>query len=62
MLIGFLIKDEDDWMDWKRRIRLGDGKAFIHIFDHEASFYGHGPEREEAVDEVEILDDEDEEP
>jgi cysteine protease ATG4 len=57
MLIGFLIKNEDDWTDWKCRIRQGEGKAFIHIFDHETSVFGRGPEREEAVDEVEILDD-----
>ncbi|EER37743.1 cysteine protease atg4 [Histoplasma capsulatum H143] len=64
MLIGFLIRDEDDWNSWKRsvhnRAMIGTGKAIIHVFDKEKSpFGGHGPEREGAVDEVEALDDDD---
>lgn len=56
MLIGFLIKDEDDWTDWKRRIASTEGQAIIHIFSMEAgSSSGH--EREGALDEVEALDD-----
>lgn len=58
MLIGFLIKDEDDWADWKRRISSTEGKAIIHVFSTEAgSSSGH--EREGALDEVEALDDDD---
>ncbi|EEQ91369.1 Cysteine protease atg4 [Blastomyces dermatitidis] len=61
MLIGFLIRDEDDWDNWKRNVRggavTGNGKAIIHVFDKETSpFGGHGSEREGAVDEVEALD------
>lgn len=64
MLIGFLIRDEDDWNSWKRSVHngamIGTGKAIIHVFDKEKSpFGGHGPEREGAVDEVESLDDDD---
>ncbi|KAG5290454.1 cysteine protease [Histoplasma capsulatum G186AR] len=64
MLIGFLIRDEDDWNSWKRSVHngamIGTGKAIIHVFDKEKSpFGGHGPEREGAVDEVEALDDDD---
>lgn len=67
MLIGFLIRDEDDWNRWKRNVRRGglgtgsgSGKAIIHVFDKETSpFDGRGLEREGAVDEVEALDDDD---
>ncbi|PGH16079.1 hypothetical protein AJ80_05294 [Polytolypa hystricis UAMH7299] len=57
MLVGFLIKDEDDWLSWKQSVRSVDGKAIFHIFDHETSPYRFGSEREAAVDEVEALDD-----
>jgi cysteine protease ATG4 len=58
MLIGFLIKDENDWIDWKRRIASVEGKAIIHVHSTEAgSPSGH--EREGALDEVEALDDDD---
>ncbi|OAX82633.1 hypothetical protein ACJ72_03013 [Emergomyces africanus] len=60
MLIGFLIRDEDDWQSWKRNVQDVSGKAIIHVFDKETSpFGGHGSERESAVDEVEVLDDDD---
>ncbi|ODH13578.1 hypothetical protein ACO22_07119 [Paracoccidioides brasiliensis] len=58
MLIGFLIKDEDDWADWKRNVGSVAGKAIVHVFDKENSPFGDGSEREGAVDEVEVLDDE----
>ncbi|KAL1983071.1 hypothetical protein VTN96DRAFT_484 [Rasamsonia emersonii] len=58
MLIGFLIKDEDDWADWKRRISSTEGKAIIHVFSTEAGT-SSGHEREGALDEVEALDDDD---
>ncbi|KMU73274.1 peptidase family C54 [Coccidioides immitis RMSCC 3703] len=57
MLIGFLIKDDDDWKDWKRRLRSVTGNPIIHIFDLERPNFGRHLEREEAVDEVEALDD-----
>ncbi|PGG96997.1 hypothetical protein GX51_07546 [Blastomyces parvus] len=63
MLIGFLIRDEEDWNNWKQNVRgggaamAGNGKAIIHVFEKERSpFGGHGSEREGAVDEVEALD------
>ena len=57
MLIGFLIRDEDDWRDWKERVRQGPGKPIIHIFDG-PSLSDRVHEREGALDEVETLDDE----
>ncbi|KAL7807718.1 protease required for autophagy [Trichoderma aethiopicum] len=58
MLIGFLIKSESDWADWRRRIESGQGKSIIHVADHEPTLYS-SEGRDGAVDEVEILSDED---
>ncbi|KAL1958479.1 hypothetical protein VTO42DRAFT_4343 [Malbranchea cinnamomea] len=60
MLIGFLIRDEEDWRNWKERVRSGAFKPIIHIFDQEPSAYARGREREAALDEVETLEDDDE--
>jgi cysteine protease ATG4 len=57
MLIGFLIKDEDDWIDWKTRIQSSLGKPIVHIFPGQKP--DHGEARAEALDEVEVLDDSD---
>ncbi|OQD88651.1 hypothetical protein PENANT_c003G08802 [Penicillium antarcticum] len=58
MLIGFLIKDEDDWADWKKQIESTAGRQIVHIFPgHAQPDHGHG--RAEALDEVEVLDDSD---
>ncbi|KAE8148829.1 putative cysteine protease atg4 [Aspergillus avenaceus] len=56
MLIGFLIKNEEDWEDWKRRIMATDGRPIIHIFSKRDIALRQS--REEALDEVEALDDE----
>lgn len=58
MLIAFLVKDENDWWDWKQRIRNSFGNSIIHVADTEPPLHGHGTERSSAVDDVEILDDE----
>lgn len=58
MLIGFLIRDETDWNDWKERVRSAPGKPIIHILTGDSPVdQGHG--RQSAVDEVEALDDSD---
>jgi cysteine protease ATG4 len=57
MLLGFLIKDEADWENWKRALDQVPGKHIIRISDKAPPLHGHGPEREGAVDEVETLDD-----
>lgn len=54
MLIGFLIKDEDDWSDWKRRVASVQGQPIVYVPDQAET--GHGEERTSAVDEVEALD------
>jgi cysteine protease ATG4 len=58
MLIGFLIKDDADWADWKARVQSTTGKPIIHLVTGEPPIdAGHG--RKEALDEVEVLDDSD---
>ncbi|CAG8132937.1 unnamed protein product [Penicillium olsonii] len=59
MLIGFLIRDETDWIDWKHRIQTSPGKPIVHIFPGKQAT--HGEPRAAALDEVEALDDSDEE-
>ncbi|KAK7745971.1 Cysteine protease atg4 [Cytospora paraplurivora] len=59
MLIGFLIKDDDDWDSWKESVKFVQGKAIIHVANHDPA-RGMPSEREGAIDEVETLsDDED---
>jgi cysteine protease ATG4 len=62
MLIGFLIKDEDDWSAWKQSISAVSGKPIIHVSERELPLYGTGQERAGALDEVEVLDDDSESP
>ncbi|KAJ6440860.1 cysteine protease ATG4 [Purpureocillium lavendulum] len=59
MLIGFLIRSEDDWVDWRRRVKHVQGKAIIHVADRDP--VGQAPlgQRGAAIDEVETLSDED---
>jgi cysteine protease ATG4 len=59
MLIGFLIRDEADWVEWKRGVKHVQGKAVINVADHDPRFQGKGVERESAIDEVETISDDD---
>ena len=64
MLIGFLVKNEGDWEDWRKGVACVQGKPIIHVADVAPTLgvAGVGGEREEAIDEVEAFDDtEDEE-
>ena len=58
MLIAFLIKDEEDWNNWRMAIGTASGKPVVHIADEEPCLLGHGAVRKSAVDDVETLDDE----
>lgn len=57
MLIGFLIRNEDDWLEWRQCVKQVQGKAIIHIADQDVAH--QTAERENAVDEVEPLSDDD---
>ena len=61
MLIGFLIRDEDDWRTWRRSVTEVQGKPVIHVAGREPIINGNDVERQSAVDEVEALDDDDDE-
>jgi cysteine protease ATG4 len=58
MLIGFLIRDEDDWDSWRSSVKHVQGKAIIMVSDYDPA-RGMAPVRHEAVDEVETLSDDD---
>ncbi|KAI5919681.1 protease required for autophagy [Camillea tinctor] len=57
MLIGFLIRDEEDWKDWRRSVKHVQGKAIIHVSDHDP--VAQMEERGGVMDEVQTLSDED---
>ncbi|KAL7619991.1 Cysteine protease atg4 [Parahypoxylon ruwenzoriense] len=58
MLIGFLIRDEEDWRDWRRSVKHVQGKAIIHVSDRDPT--AHMNESGGPIDKVETLsDDED---
>ncbi|KAH7271933.1 hypothetical protein B0J15DRAFT_162493 [Fusarium solani] len=59
MLIGFLIRSEDDWQNWKRCVKHVQGKSIIHVADRSALLGGSSEGREGAIDEVETLSDDD---
>ena len=61
MLIGFLIKDEDDWDMWKSAIKHVQGKSIITVSPHDPERGPGAGTRAEAIDEVETLSDEEEE-
>lgn len=58
MLIGFLIRDENDWKEWRKAAQEVQGKRVIHVADTDPSLYSLGTERDGAIDEVESFDDE----
>lgn len=60
MLIAFLITDERDWGSWRGAVSKIKGKPVVHVADTEPILHSQGLERASAVDDVEILDDDDE--
>jgi len=58
MLIGFLIRDEYDWINWKNSVKYVQGKAIITVSKTDPA-RGMSTERESAIDEVETLSDDD---
>ena len=57
MLMSFLIRDEADWEDWKKRLKDVRGKAIVNVYEKEPPIPGQQVERKEAVDEVQTFDD-----
>ncbi|KAI1105384.1 cysteine protease ATG4 [Jackrogersella minutella] len=56
MLIGFLICDEEDWRDWRRGVKHVQGKAIIHVSDHDPT--AQMQESGGPIDQVQTLSDE----
>jgi cysteine protease ATG4 len=56
MLIGFLIRDEEDWHAWRSAVKHVQGKAIINVSDHDPAL-GMAPGRAGAIDEVEAMSD-----
>lgn len=59
MLIAFLIRDENDWKDWRRSVQEVQGKAVVHVSDKDPLLHGLGMDRDGAIGGVETFDDED---
>lgn len=59
MLIGFLIRDEDDWDMWKSAVKHVQGKAIINVSTHDPATGLTAGARAGAIDEVETLSDDD---
>lgn len=61
MLLGFLIRNIDDWKQWRKAVTevQGGGKPVVHVDDIEPGELPEGGERPGAVDDVETFDDED---
>lgn len=60
MLIGFLIRDEEDWDMFKSGVKHVQGKSIITVSPHDPA-RGMGTGRAGAIDEVETLSDEEDE-
>ena len=58
MLLAFLIRNREDWNNWKRAISELPGPSILHLARGEPPG-DTSHEREDAVDEVEAFDDED---
>jgi cysteine protease ATG4 len=59
MLIGFLIRDEEDWKDWRRAVKHVQGKTIISVSDHDP--IAQMGENDEVLNQVEAMSDDDEE-
>lgn len=59
MLLAFLVKDEDDWICWRKAMQNTAGKPVVHIATTEPRLHDCNIERQNAVDDVETFDDED---
>ncbi|KAL8711122.1 MAG: hypothetical protein Q9220_004503 [cf. Caloplaca sp. 1 TL-2023] len=57
MLLGFLIRDREDWQRWRRSMAEVAGKPLVHVADRDPVITGHDIERQSAVEEVQTLDD-----
>ncbi|KAI4142961.1 MAG: hypothetical protein L6R39_004763 [Caloplaca ligustica] len=55
----FLIRDRKDWDEWRKSVSEVQGKPVVHVADKEPIMDRQEAGRQSAVDDVEILDDDD---
>lgn len=55
MLLGFLVRSQEEFEEWRKAVLEMPGKAIIHIHETEPK-YSTGNERAGAIDEVETMD------
>ncbi|PHH58441.1 hypothetical protein CDD81_6029 [Ophiocordyceps australis] len=55
MLIGFLIRSEADWLEWRRSVESFKGRAIIHVCDRNPTSQGSVGA---TIDDVETVSDE----
>lgn len=60
MLIGFLVRNRDDWDEWRRNVTEVQGTPVVHIADKEPVMDRQDADQQNGVHDVEILDDDDE--
>jgi len=62
MLLGFLIRDEADWINWKAAIEATPPTRIVHVYKEEPSLSGDAIEAgfERAVLEVQSCDEDEE--
>lgn len=60
MLVGFLIRTEEDWFEWKRCVKHVQGKSIIHVADCDPANENRNASGRSVIDEVEPLSDEEE--
>lgn len=61
MLLGFLIRDIDEWKQWRKAVTTTEvqgGKPVVRVHNIEPGELPEGGERPGAVDDVETFDDE----
>ena len=55
MLLAYLIRNEQDWKEWRHAVSTLGTTPILHIADTEPSFADDLP-ASDAVDDVEVLD------
>ncbi|OAA49519.1 Peptidase C54 [Metarhizium rileyi] len=59
MLIGFLIQNEGDWVEWKKCVKHVQGKSIIHVADCHPANEMRDASGRSVIDQVELLSDDD---
>ncbi|KAG6041474.1 hypothetical protein E4U39_006557 [Claviceps sp. Clav50 group G5] len=60
MLVGFLIHNEEDWFQWRRRIEHVQGESIIHVADHHPANGQPNIDGRSVFDEVQSMSDDNE--